>query len=179
MNLGAIPVRVAVADHPEVVWCSRIDPARAVLLNVPTPETGRRFKDLVLHDGEPRGVRRLEGVELSVVDELAVLTPSSFQTWCVTVEARSLEDRDALLASLKHGDGAAEDWTDSLQFYCKSCSEGSTVPENHAHASPDDGPWRVERSFGVAVHSEHDLNPLAAWARAGRGRSYGSPERAL
>jgi len=33
-------------------------PAHAVIVRVPLPESGHRFRDVLLHDGEPRGTRR-------------------------------------------------------------------------------------------------------------------------
>jgi hypothetical protein len=81
MKIGITPIRVCCDAHPEVVWCHRLDPARAPIESIPTPESGRRYRDLLLHDGEPRGKRRYRDKTLSVFDELAVLEKSSFRTW--------------------------------------------------------------------------------------------------
>lgn len=38
LDFGLVPVRLDPAGCGEVVWCRRIDPARAVIRNVPLPE---------------------------------------------------------------------------------------------------------------------------------------------
>lgn len=43
--------------NTEVVWCWRRSPAHAVIASVPLPESGHRFRDVLLHDGEPKGTR--------------------------------------------------------------------------------------------------------------------------
>lgn len=57
MRLGPAPVRLNPQQHGEVVWGLRIDPARVVIKNVPLPESGHRWGDIVLHDGAPNGHR--------------------------------------------------------------------------------------------------------------------------
>lgn len=52
--------------NAEVVWCRRLDPARALIRNVPMAESGRGYGDLVLHGGEPKGTRSIEGREVSI-----------------------------------------------------------------------------------------------------------------
>jgi hypothetical protein len=56
-------VRLNPRESGEVVWGERIDPARTVVQNIPLPESGRRFRDIVLNDGAPNGTRTWEGVE--------------------------------------------------------------------------------------------------------------------
>src|SRR5688572_650560 len=59
MDIGRAPIRLNPAGQAEVVWCTRIDPCRARIESVPLRASGRRHGDLVLHDGEPRGKRKL------------------------------------------------------------------------------------------------------------------------
>ncbi len=44
MDLGPAPVRLAPDGHAEVVWGRRIDPARIVVVNVPTPDSGQKSR---------------------------------------------------------------------------------------------------------------------------------------
>lgn len=148
------------------MWCHRIDPARARIESIPTPESGRRYQDLVLHDGEPRGKRRLGEREVSVFDELALLDPSPFKTWCIDVVAPDEKDLEALFRKLAEcTDAALEDWSESLEILCKSCSEG--VP--HEHVPPSAKAWHSARRIGVAARDEGVFRHVVAWAgeRAG------------
>lgn len=166
MQLGAACVRVSPGHAPEVVVCERLDPCRARIASVPLPESMRRFGDVVLHDGEARGTRRLGQREVGVFDELLVLQPSPCGTWQVIATCDGPTDRDALLALFDDVDGAIEDWTE-LEFVCASCSAG----EPHAH--PEPAPrraWRAERTLGLALRDERDLGRLrrlGRWWRRG------------
>ncbi len=108
---------------PEVIWADRIDPARAVIGSVPTAASGRRYGDLLLHDGAPNGYRRLNGREVPVFDELAVLAPSDYKTWALDVAGLDAQAIDALLRQLSAADLPAEDWG-TLRTLCRACSEG-------------------------------------------------------
>jgi hypothetical protein len=50
----------------EVVWGQRIDPARIVVKNVPLPQSGHRWGDIVLHDGAPNGLLQNGGAGCGV-----------------------------------------------------------------------------------------------------------------
>lgn len=78
-NYGVAVVRLNPWHHGETLFMQRIDPVRARLLNVPLPESGHRFGDIVLHDGAATGRRKYRDGEVPVFNELARLAPSEFQ----------------------------------------------------------------------------------------------------
>jgi hypothetical protein len=159
MGLGPTPIRVAPETDPEVVWCDRLDPCRARIRSVPLPDSGRRYDDLLLHDGEPRGTRQFRGRAVAVFDELAVLEASAFGTWEVVVRAGHPEELAALLEELHEAELNVEDWTDSVRVLCAQCSLGD--PRDHAeHDGPAEPGWAEQRRLGVAVRSESELHPL-------------------
>jgi hypothetical protein len=168
MALGLTPIRLSPGEAAEVAWCDRIDPCRARVRSVPLPDSRRRYDDLILHDGEPRGSRMLGERSLSVLDELAVLEPSAFGTWEVELDC---PDRGALLALLDELEQAGltvEDWTESVRMLCAACSLGE--PHRHAEEAPADDAWQPARRLGVAARSERDLHPLrraGLWWRRG------------
>ena len=166
MGLGPTPIRVAVASEPEVVWCDRIDPCRARIASVPFPESRRRHRDLLLHDGEPRGKRRLGERNLSVFDELVVLEESDFRTWEVVVTCPSREGRDELLTELVEASLAVQDWTENLEVMCAVCSVANDVSVQHEHCAPE--VWTPTRRLGVAARSPADLHPLRREGRLWR-----------
>ena len=158
MLLGSVPIRVATDTNPEVVWCNRIDPARAIILNVPTAACARRYGDLVLHDGSRAGERLLNGEPVPVFNELAVLAPSAFSTYEVKVEAGRREELAALEKLLDGSGGTSEDWTASVRNLCQACSEGN--PDAGAHAHPFEDGWSSTRTIGFA--SERDETAVRA-----------------
>ena len=75
-------VRLDPNGSGEVVWGERIDPARTVISNVPLPESGRGFRDVILNDGAANGKRAdADDNEIPVFDELGVWKASPFSTF--------------------------------------------------------------------------------------------------
>jgi hypothetical protein len=156
LALGKTPIRVALDGAPEVVWCDRIDPCRAWIASIPLPESGRRYRDLLHHDGEPRGKRALVDRMVSVFDELAVLEPSRHRTWEATVRAPRPVVVGALFELFEGTDVAVEDWTEQLETMCKACSLGTP----HAHQAPGPRMWETQRRLAFATTDEAALAPL-------------------
>jgi hypothetical protein len=176
MDLGLVPIRLRPLSLSEVVWCRRIDPARAVVLSVPTPESGRGYWDTVLHDGEPRGSRQLDGAEVSVFDEIQLLAPGRLHTFAARVTAPAHGDVEALAASCRAGEHAVEDWEASVRWLCRRCSEGSP----HAHDGACDEEWVPERTVAVAARSEDAARSLLeTWAAGAEGRHVGGVDCVL
>jgi len=145
------PIRVAPAHAPEVVWADRIDPARAVIRSVPTAASGRRYGDLLLHDGAPNGYRRWRDRDLAVFDELQLLAPSDYETWVLEIEHIDTDQADALVQHLADADLPAEHWTASLRALCKACSEGRPDDDSGHDHGPAEGAVADTAVLGVAV----------------------------
>ncbi|CAM5327800.1 hypothetical protein STENM327S_00035 [Streptomyces tendae] len=80
-------------------WCGGggLDPARVEVLSIPLPSSGRRWGEVVLHDGVPHGERTTSaGHSYPVFDEIELWAPSPVPTWVVLLEAATESDRDAL-----------------------------------------------------------------------------------
>ncbi|MDQ0276567.1 hypothetical protein QO003_000870 [Arthrobacter silviterrae] len=119
------------AGTTEVVWCWRRSPAHAVIASVPLPESGHRFRDVLLHDGEPQGVRRLDDRDVSVFNELVRLEDSGIPTWQAQITGASPADMQALSDLLGQRELAVDDWS-GIRLMCADCSHGS--PRNvHDH----------------------------------------------
>lgn len=166
-DYGVAVVRLNPWSDGETVFMRRIDPVRARLLNVPLPESGHRFGDIVLHDGAATG-RRFDGGEreVPVFNELARLLPSEFQTFVVFVSCDRHGDLQALLDATAPGIGYTEDWTDTIRYYCMRCSYGTA----HRHDTNDTGDWQLGRNLGIAAQSRKSVEKLLKdWATAGDG----------
>lgn len=158
MNLGLIPVRINPEGEAEVVWCNRIDPARAVIKSVPLPQSNHRYGDLLLHDGTANGYRLVGEKELPVLDELELLAESEFGTFRISVIAGE-GDALALIESAEDAGLAGEDWS-ALRVLCKECSEGKPY-DRHQHPVLETG---NTRRVGIAATCEQEVQQLAtAW----------------
>lgn len=155
-NFGLTPIRLAIG---EVIWCRRIDPARAIVESVPLPDSEHRYGDLLLHDGAPNGYRNVDGKDVPVFDELALLSPSEYGTFEVEIERATEEEIDQLVDLAGERKLAAEDWS-TVRTLCRACSEGNPDEHEHHH-EPGSGP---EHRVGIAALSEKQVRELlVAW----------------
>lgn len=168
-DFGVAVVRLNPWHGGETVFMRRIDPVRARLLNVPLPESGHRFGDIVLHDGAATGYR-FDGGErkVPVFNELQRLTASGFQTFVAFVGCDSPDDAKALVDATAPGIGHVEDWTSGIAHYCLRCSYGTP----HRHDDRDSATqWAPERTVGIAAQSRRAVEKLLAdWAQTSRSR---------
>jgi tetratricopeptide (TPR) repeat protein len=189
LDFGLTPVRMRTENH-EVVWCRRIDPARAIVRSIPLPESGRRFGDLLLHDGAPNGYRKLGDQERAVFDELELLAPSSFSTFRVRLHAAEARGVEELVRAFAEAGLGAEDWTSSVQILCRACSEGRPHEHEGEHGKEKENAgtaaahdvWSAKRDFAAAaVSMEAAVRVLDAWARAGAhgSRGFEAPEEVV
>ncbi|MBO0724432.1 MAG: tetratricopeptide repeat protein [Blastocatellia bacterium] len=132
LEIGLTPIRINPYDEAEVVWCRRIDPARAIIACVPLPQSDHRFNDLLLHDGAPNGFRTVDDKEVPVFDELQLLIPSEYGTFEVIVSGVGPEDVESLAEMAAERGLAAEDWSSNLRMICRACSEGNLAGK-HTH----------------------------------------------
>ncbi|WP_323378135.1 tetratricopeptide repeat protein [Streptomyces smaragdinus] len=185
MDLGSAAVRLSPEGEAEVVWGRRLDPARIEVHSIPLPSSGRRWGEVVLHDGVPHGERATAaGHTYPVFDEIELWAPSPTPTWVVLLEAATEADRDALEDLAADAGYAAEDWSSSVRLLCRTCSE-SRMPaaeggtsqagllDPHDHSEPGHpGPllhrteslWVPERECGIAAPAGLVRGLLDSWA---------------
>jgi hypothetical protein len=171
-NFGITPVRLDPDGSAEVVWCQRIDPARALIRSIPLPESGHRWGDIILHDGEPKGERIAFGRTYPVFDELERWQPSETPTLRVEVVAGTPADSESLVDLFDRNGLAAEDWSGNIRRLCRACSEGSPHGEHDAAA----GEWQPGRDFGLAALPQLAEELLSRWGAEGAERRYGAIE---
>lgn len=160
LELGPVPLRLNPDGDAEVVWGERVDPARAVLTNIPYPRSGFRQGDTVLHDGAPNGYRLLGSREVPVFDVLQRLEASPHTTTEVLLIADQPHDVQDLERRAEEAGAVFEDWTASVQNLCKLCSEG--VP--HTIHQPSTAAWVPERHVGISCSSPRAAKVLlSAW----------------
>lgn len=177
-RFGICSVRLNPWRDGETVYARRIDPARAVLLNVPLPESGHRWGDIVLNDGASTGERKYGDGTVPVFNALQCLQASEFETFTVFVGAESEADLAALLEIRLPGLGNIEDWTESIRHLCLRCSYGTPHHDPAGHdadaaegIASNDGAWETERNLGIAAQSRHTVDRLLAqWTAGGEGR---------
>jgi PAS domain-containing protein len=155
----ALEVTPAYGDT-EIIWCWRRSPAHGAVASVPLPESGHRFRDVLLHDGEPKGSRRDGDREVSVFDEIARLSESDFPTWQAQVAGASPEDVEAVGDFFGERGLGADNWS-GINIMCSDCSHGSPSDDHH-HEKPSDGTVIL----GLAGHEDDVAQCLESWQAA-------------
>jgi hypothetical protein len=167
-DFGPTPVRIETVDGAEVVWCRRIDPARAVIESIPLPGSGRRWGETVLHDGVPHGERVVGGRTYSVFDELEVWAPSEVPVQAVQLRVAADADVGALSQLAAESGLAAESW-ETVQVLCAACSEGRVDSDaSHEHAPSESVPGRCR--VGIAATAGDADRLLQRWIQAAPAR---------
>lgn len=177
LDAGVCPVRLNPNGDAEVVWAVRLDPARAEINSIPFPESGYRWKDIVLNDGAAVGFRFYQGQEVPVFNVLQLLQPSSFSTFVAQVAMPpTSKPPDKLSEIAVHRDGNAEDWSTSTRILCKACSEGRPHKAHDKEAAPPEG----SHVIGIAAKNrQHAQEILDAWVYSTDNIQVESLEEAL
>ncbi|MFE9623435.1 tol-pal system YbgF family protein [Streptomyces sp. NPDC006527] len=153
-RFGQACVRLDTAGEREVVWIERLCPTRGRVVNVPVT-AGRRYGEIVVHDGEPKGERIVEGRRYPVFDELLLFEASALPTLEVTVSAGTPDDLDALLGLFtEHGYGAEP--ASGLELLCACCSEGTHEQHRGSRAGA--------QPVSLAAPEEEARRLLERWA---------------
>lgn len=156
-DFGLVPIRLDPDGVGEVVWAHRIDPARAVIENVPLPGTSFRWRDVILHDGAPEGYRILNGREVPVFNALEKISSSAFDTFIVELGSSSEVGTERLTEIAGDLGGYAEDWGTRTNILCRECSLGRPHG-HHGNGLP------AHPHCGVAARdSTHAAQIIAAW----------------
>jgi tetratricopeptide (TPR) repeat protein len=161
MSIGTTPVRLV--ENKEVIWVTRIDPARAIIDNVPTPESKRRYKDIVLNDGAPNGMRTYGGRDFPVFDEIELFEASNYSTFSAWVSVLRPQSLEILEKAVEEKDCGFENWTQTIRYVCKQCSEGK--PHEHHDKGMSKQVETGHYHLGLAAKTEVDLRHiLRTWA---------------
>jgi hypothetical protein len=177
MALGGVPIRIDPAGAAEVVWCDRLDPARARIVSIPFPASGRGYGDVLLTDGEPRGYRMLQRKQVPVFNELEVLSISDLSTFAISLSAPNREAIQFLSELAASREIPMEDWSASIEVLCRKCSEG--VPHSH-EVQRQDSEWKATRHIGIVAANSHQAESiLNEWLAADSARSVAEMECVL
>jgi hypothetical protein len=157
-DFGLTCLRLDPDDAPEVVWARRLCPTRARVVSVPMG-AGRRFGEIVLHDGAPNGEREVDGRRYPVFDEILRWQTSPLASFTVLVEAGAPADVDELIERFE-GEGLGAEPQSSVDAVCRCCSEGTVHQERRVEAGTQTV-WLAVPAEAVAVRL------LDAWRAGG------------
>lgn len=160
LDLGGIAVCLNPVARPAIVWAKRLDPARAQLLSVPLPSSGRHFGDLVLIDNEAHGRQVIGNTRLPVYPELQLIRKSLFHTFPVLLPGATLEHTDVLSRLCREAGLGFDNWSRANHLFLPP--DRADFPEYHHLPGPGD-----PASYTVALaarHSKTVVKMLKTWS---------------
>jgi hypothetical protein len=142
----------------EVVLAQRLCPATARIITVPVPESGHRFGDVILYDGDVIAEATHDREALPVFNEIMLLEPSALPTLGVIVPNVGDDGLGDLLGLFRSQGLGAEIWVS---------------PTGSALATSD------LVTVGLGATPDVATRLLAQWAVGGDDRDFGSLEQLL
>jgi tetratricopeptide (TPR) repeat protein len=175
MSPATACVRLNPDSSGEVVWGTRLDPARILVRNVPLPDSNRRYRDILLNDGASEGTRNHGDREYPVFNELAVWKPSNYNTFQSWLSMEDIDAEQHLVQEFDENEIGFEDWS-TVRVTCAACSRGS-LEQHHFHASEEGS---GAKNYGFAATSRETLvQALKVWAGTVAGRNFSDPHLVL
>ena len=153
-----VSIKISYANQFEVLGARRMDPARARILNIPHPNSGRHYKDIILLDNHIIGYHSSGTQRLPIHDELGIYKASTYSTFsCILQQA----DEKAIqsLRQLCHDAGIGfELWSNASRAY--TVKSADIIPEYHTVPTAGDS----EILVGLAAKREHQvIEVLESW----------------
>lgn len=112
---GPLCIRLRYHKQIEILWVRPIDPARGEIINIPHPDSDRRYRDLIIYDREVIGHNVIDRRRVPIMEELALYKRSGYRTFSCelyTQDEKQLKRLEKLC--LEHGLGF-EVWSNSTQ----------------------------------------------------------------
>jgi hypothetical protein len=143
-------------------------------LNIPLPESGYRFRDVVLHDGASTGTRTQGDRKYPVFDSLSLWQKSDYSTFEISVNIPDQPAEDRLVELCREKRFGIEDWS-TVRMICAECSRGNPAPHDCMRLS-----GITRKPYAIAAKSEDDVRMLMTeWVVKTPGAEYGSVDLVL
>ena len=130
-NLSPVSVRFYSQGQFEILWVSRLGPARGFVRNIPHPGSGRRYGDIVLIDNVVQGHHTSDSYRLPVYEELGLLKISHYRTFSCVLQSASPQDIKILQQLCRDENLGFEVWANAS--YAFASSYFGDTPEYYFH----------------------------------------------
>lgn len=82
-------IRLRYQKQIEILWVRPIDPAKGEIINIPHPDSDRRYRDLIIYDREVIGHNVVNRRRVPILDELSLFKRSGFHTFSCSLHTQS------------------------------------------------------------------------------------------
>ncbi len=173
-KMGKAPegLRLAYNGIFEILWMQALDPARGQILSIPHPDSGYRFRDILLYERKPIGHHIVNQKRVVVYKEMGLFKRSPFDTHSCLLHDVNAEQIDRLEKLCYDGRLGFEVWSNAArgmvvnnpgafpEYYGRSIlgEEKNEAVSNHALIAI------------AAIHQAEVIHVLDAWQVITSGR---------
>jgi tetratricopeptide (TPR) repeat protein len=158
---SAVSLRVAYEGQYEILWADAVDPARAIIQNIPNPASGRHFRDTVLIDRVVSGHHVVRNKRYAVYDELGLYKGSGYLTYSCTLTTEGYQEVQLLEKICLEAGLGFEVWSGAARQYSPRLSRAT--PEYYSPGLLEE---RCADGVLVALAAQrerHVLQALRSW----------------
>ena len=153
-----LSLRLTYEKRFEILWANAISPALAVLSSIPHPDADRRFKDIVLRDGQASGYTVSGNKRYEVFEELGIFKRSLYKTFSVTVFDCDEMDLAVLEQLCKEAGIGFENWSNATKVFT------NVKPKEYYGPNILPSPKGPKYLMALAaVHEKDVLQVLESW----------------
>ena len=109
------------------MWADTLDPARASIQNIPHPDSGRRFRDIILFDRVVAGYNVIQKKRFPIYKELGIFKSSNYQTYSCRLNTTLPKHIKTLEQLCLDADLGFEIWSNATRAFTPKTS--ITLPE--------------------------------------------------
>ncbi len=164
-ELGLPPiksVRIAFGKQFDIVWVRPVDPCRAVIESIPSPASGRRFRDMILLDGMVTGYNVSRQKKFPVYEELGIHKRSTYRTFSCWIRIQTTEDLQNLEKLCREADLGFENWSNAAWVFANQI--GNTLPEYYGSEIIKKAEEIRELHIAIAAPTHRDVEEvLGSW----------------
>ncbi len=156
-------VRIAFGKQFDIIWVRPLDPARGVISSIPSPATGRCWRDTILLDGVVAGYNVVNGKKYPVFEALGLYKRSRYHTFSCKVYLENADDLKNLERLCLESGLGFENWSNAAWMFSNQ-HQKNALPEYYGTDSQKMPDSMREAHVAIAARKQQEVEEvLRAW----------------
>ncbi len=163
-------VRIAYGRQFDIIWVRPIDPVKGIISSIPSPATGRCFRDIILLDGVVAGHNVVNGKKYPVFEELGLFKRSTYRTFSCKVHLEAAYDLKSLEKLCLEAGLGFENWSNAAWVFSNQHKKNA-LPEYYGTDSKKAASFVREVHVAIAARRQREVEEvLRDWQLISLGR---------
>jgi len=157
-----VSVRLEYESRYEILWADMIDPVRCLLRNIPHPDSGHRYRDILLLDRIASGHQVVRCKRFPIFQVLGLFKRSTFTTYSCRLQTSDPKAVEALERLCREAGLGFEVWSNATRSYAPKSDR--RVPEYYGPELFSRLPVKGDIEVAIAARRENQvLRVLKSW----------------